>query len=37
MIIKGNNIKVDELVNKIDFNSYLSKDNGMNIHYIAHN
>ena len=31
MIIKGNNIEVDELVNKIDINSYLSKDNGKGI------
>ena len=27
MLIKGNNINIDDLVNKIDFSSYLSKDN----------
>ena len=27
MLIKGHNVNVNELVNKIDFNSYLSKDN----------
>lgn len=31
MIIKGHNVSVDELVNKIDFSSYLSKDNNKGI------
>lgn len=31
MIVKENNINIDELVNKIDFNSFLSKDNGKGI------
>lgn len=31
MLIKGNNINIDELVNKIDFDSYLSKDNNKGI------
>ena len=31
MIVKNNNISVDELVNKIDFESFLSKDNGRGI------